>query len=61
MYERPEVFVIGSVVQHTLSRCNPARSGPPPKDFIHVPHKIDNHGECSAIKGPGPDPDPGFS
>ncbi|NED95069.1 hypothetical protein G1H11_07055 [Phytoactinopolyspora alkaliphila] len=48
MYERPQLYVIGSVVEHTLSRCNPNLSGPPPKDSADVPHHIDQHGECSA-------------
>ncbi|NED99648.1 hypothetical protein [Phytoactinopolyspora halotolerans] len=48
MYQRPEITVIGSVVELTLSRCNPSLSGPPPKDSPDVPHHIDQHGECSA-------------
>ena len=47
-YERPEILDLGSIAQHTFSRCNPGVTGEPIKDSIDVPHHIDNHLECSA-------------
>jgi hypothetical protein len=49
-YEAPAVTDYGSIADHTFSRCNPEAPNPTPvKDFIEVPHHIDNHQECSAL------------
>jgi hypothetical protein len=48
-YEKPSVIDFGSIADHTFSRCNPNVTGTPIKDFIDVPHHIDNHLECSAL------------
>jgi hypothetical protein len=61
-FEEPTIQDFGSIAQHTFTRCNP--SAPPTyvdkhgnvhqtpqKDFIYVPHHIDNFGECSSLAG----------
>ena len=47
--QQPSLIELGSIADHTFSRCNPLVSGVPPKDSIDVPHHIDNHQECSAL------------
>jgi hypothetical protein len=52
-WETPTIVDYGSIAEHTFSRCNPQVSGNPKKDFIDVPHHIDNHLECSATGDDG--------
>lgn len=49
VYEAPTITDLGSIADHTFSRCNPQVSGPPIKDREEVPHHIDVHLECSAL------------
>jgi hypothetical protein len=54
-YERPRLVDLGSITEHTFSRCNPlgaiANGGGnfPPKGSADVPHHMDNHMECSGL------------
>lgn len=47
-YERPVIFDLGSIVEHTFTRCSDSTGDgdAPPKDWENFP--LDKFGECSS-------------
>jgi hypothetical protein len=59
MYEKPSITDLGSIAEHTFTRCATGDPvpGAPPKDFQDFP--LDKHGECSS--GHADNGEPGVS
>ena len=50
MYQKPEIVDLGSISQHTFTRCGGVVPPFPPKDFPETPNThIDKFNECSAL------------